>query len=378
MKRNKAISVCHVTSAHSRYDGRIFLKQCSSLAKNNYKVTLLCCDTLDDEVKNKVNIVSINKQFSSLRDRIFNSKRMLKKMCLEINADIYQFHDPDLLSLALYMKRKGKVVIFDSHEDYPSLFLEKQSIPVFLRKCLSSVYSLYEKHVFKKIDGVICVADYQLDRIKRINSNAVIITNYPIIDNDFKKNKSVKNTLCFAGGVRADWNHDTVIKAIEDIDDVKYMVAGSYKESYLETLKSYNGFEKVEFLGKLDKKGVKDLYSNSNVGIALCSYRPNTCYRKGSLGNTKIFEYMMYELPVIFTDFEVFKEILKEGIYGIAVNPYSVDEVKDAIKYLIDNPDVALKMGKTGRMLVEKKYNWDTQIPILLSVYKKLVKKNEK
>lgn len=378
MKRNKVISVCHVTSAHSRYDGRIFLKQCSSLAKNNYKVTLLCCDTLDDEVKNKVNIVSINKQFSSLRDRIFDSKRMLKKMCLEINADIYQFHDPDLLSLALYMKRKGKVVIFDSHEDYPSLFLEKQSIPVFLRKCLSSVYSLYEKHVFKKIDGVICVADYQLDRIKRINSNAVIITNYPIIDNDFKKNKSVKNTLCFAGGVRADWNHDTVIKAIEDIDDVKYMVAGSYKESYLETLKSYKGFEKAEFLGKLDKKGVKDLYSNSNVGIALCSYRPNTCYKKGSLGNTKIFEYMMYELPVIFTDFDVFKNILKEGKFGIAVNPYSVDEVKDAIKYLIDNPDVALKMVKTGRMLVEKKYNWDTQIPILLSVYKKLVRKNEK
>ena len=377
MKRNKVISVCHVTSAHGRYDGRIFLKQCSSLAKNNYKVTLLCCDTLDDEVKNKVNIVSINKQFSSLRDRIFNSKRMLKKMCLEINADIYQFHDPDLLSLALYMKRKGKVVILDSHEDYPSLFLEKQSIPVFLRKCLSSVYSLYEKHVFKKIDGVICVADYQLDRIKKINSNAVIITNYPIIDNDFKKNKNVKNTLCFAGGVRADWNHDTVIKAIEDIDDVKYMVAGSYKESYLETLKSYKGFEKVEFLGKLDKKGVKDLYSNSNVGIALCSYRPNTCYKKGSLGNTKIFEYMMYELPVIFTDFEVFKEILKEGIYGIAVNPYDSKEVEAALRYLLDNPKIAMEMGAIGRKLVVEKYNWEAQAKILIKFYNDVVKSNE-
>ena len=377
MKRNKAISVCHVTSAHSRYDGRIFLKQCSSLAKNNYKVTLLCCDTLDDEVKNKVNIVSINKQFSSLRDRIFNSKRMLKKMCLEINADIYQFHDPDLLSLALYMKRKKKVVIFDSHEDYPSLFLERQNIPFFLRKFLSSIYLLYEKHIFKKIDGVICVADYQLDRIKKINSNAVIITNYPIIDNDFKKNKSVKNTLCFAGGVRADWNHDTVIKAIEDIDDVKYMVAGSYKESYLETLKSYNGFEKVEFLGKLDKKGVKDLYSNSNVGIALCSYRPNTCYRKGSLGNTKIFEYMMYELPVIFTDFEVFKEILKEGIYGIAVNPYDSKEVEAALRYLLDNPKIAMEMGAIGRKLVVEKYNWEAQAKILIKFYNDVVKSNE-
>ena len=84
MEKNKVINVCHVTSAHSRYDGRIFLKQCSSLAKNNYNVTLLCCDTLDDEVKNKVNVVSIDKHFSSLRDRIFNSKRMLKK-----NAYVY-------------------------------------------------------------------------------------------------------------------------------------------------------------------------------------------------------------------------------------------------------------------------------------------------
>ena len=377
MEKNKVINVCHVTSAHSRYDGRIFLKQCSSLAKNNYNVTLLCCDTLDDEVKNNVNVVSIDKHFSSLRDRIFNSKRMLKKKCLEINADIYQFHDPDLLSLALYMKRKKKVVIFDSHEDYPSLFLERQNIPFFLRKFLSSIYLLYEKHIFKKIDGVICVADYQLDRIKKINSNAVIITNYPIIDNDFKKNKNVKNTLCFAGGVRADWNHDTVIKAIKDIDDVKYIVAGSYKESYLETLKSYKGFEKVEFLGKLDKKGVKDLYSNSNVGIALCSYRPNTCYKKGSLGNTKIFEYMMYELPVIFTDFDVFKNILKEGKFGIAVNPYDSKEVEAMLRYLLDNPKIAKEMGSIGRKLVVEKYNWETQAKILIKFYNDVVKSNE-
>ena len=58
------IKVCHVTSAHNRYDGRIFLKQCVSLANNDYDVTLLCCDTLPDEKKNNVNIVSVNKKFN--------------------------------------------------------------------------------------------------------------------------------------------------------------------------------------------------------------------------------------------------------------------------------------------------------------------------
>ena len=155
------------------------------------------------------------------------------------------------------------------------------------------------------------------------------------------------------------------------------MVAGSYKESYLETLKSYNGFEKVEFLGKLDKKGVKDLYSNSNVGIALCSYRPNTCYKKGSLGNTKIFEYMMYELPVIFTDFDVFENILKEGKFGIAVNPYDSKEVEAALRYLLDNPKIAMEMGAIGRKLVVEKYNWEAQAKILIKFYNDVVKSNE-
>ena len=83
MKNDKRkIKVCHVTSAHNRYDGRIFLKQCVSLVNNNYDVTLLCCDNIPDEKKNNVNIVSTNKKFSSIYDRIFNSKKILKKKYL--------------------------------------------------------------------------------------------------------------------------------------------------------------------------------------------------------------------------------------------------------------------------------------------------------
>ena len=110
------MKVCHVTSAHNRYDGRIFLKQCTSLAKK-YDVTLLCCDTLENEIKNNVKIVSINRKFNNVFERIFLSKKNLRNKCVEIDADIYEFHDSELLSLAKYMKKKGNKVIFDSHED---------------------------------------------------------------------------------------------------------------------------------------------------------------------------------------------------------------------------------------------------------------------
>ena len=52
------MKICHVTSSHPRYDGRIFEKECTSLA-NKYDVTLLCSDNMKDETKNNVYIKSI-------------------------------------------------------------------------------------------------------------------------------------------------------------------------------------------------------------------------------------------------------------------------------------------------------------------------------
>lgn len=368
------MKICHVTSAHNRYDGRIFLKQCKSLSKK-YDVSLLCCDDLDDEIKDNVKIISTHHKFKNRYDRMLNSNKVLKRKCLEINADVYQFHDADLLSLALYMKKKGKKVIFDSHEDYVALLLEREWVPKMLRKPLSKIYEVKEKRVLKKIDYVICAPQHIIKRIRKINKNAEIITNYPIIDeNVSKKNESKENILIFAGGIRSDWNHEVVIKAIQDIPNIKYYLIGSCSKEYYEKLKELDQNKKVQFFNKMPFSEVKKMYTKANMGIALCSYRPNVNYKEGSLGNTKIFEFMMYELPVIFTDFVCFKNINKESQYGISVNPYDVNEVKAAIEYLIKNKKEAEKYGKNGRKLVETKYNWKEQEKVLFQIYDKISK----
>jgi len=43
------------------------------------------------------------------------------KKALEVDAEVYHFHDPDLLFLALKLKKKGKKVIYDVHENYPGI-----------------------------------------------------------------------------------------------------------------------------------------------------------------------------------------------------------------------------------------------------------------
>lgn len=55
------IKICHLTSVHSRTDTRVFIKECSSLAKFGYEVTLLVADGKENEVKNGVAIISVNR-----------------------------------------------------------------------------------------------------------------------------------------------------------------------------------------------------------------------------------------------------------------------------------------------------------------------------
>ena len=362
------MKVCHVTSAHNRYDGRIFLKQLSSLAKK-YDCYLICCDELADEIKNNIKIKSTAKKFKNRYERFLKSKSVLKKKCLEVDADIYQFHDSDLLSLACELKKLGKIVIFDAHEDYEALFLEREWIPNIFRNMLLKGFIKKEKKIYPKLDYVVCAARHIEDKIKKYSNKTITIENFPILEELDKNNKKKNNVICFAGSIRKDWNHETIIKAINKIDDITYKIAGQCTDDYYNQLSNIDGFSKVNFLGKKSYKDVLALYKESKIGMALCSYLPNTNNKKGSFGNTKIFEYMMNELPIIFTDFEIYKKINKEKKFGIAVNPYNEKQVKKAIQYLINNPKEAKEMGKNGRYLVENKYNWNILEKRLLDMY---------
>ena len=67
--------VCHITSAHKRYDVRIFFKQCKSLAKHGYDVTLLVSDEKENEEIDGVKIISIKFKPKNRIDRFINVRK---------------------------------------------------------------------------------------------------------------------------------------------------------------------------------------------------------------------------------------------------------------------------------------------------------------
>ena len=242
--------VCHITSAHGRYDTRIFFKQCQSLAKNGYEVTLLVNDDKEDEVLEGVRITSTKYQPQNRIARFVNSRGKLLNKAMEINADIYQLHDPDLLPIGKKLIKANKKVIFDSHEDVPRQIKDKNWIPKAVRNVVSKSYELYERHVVKSFNAVISVTPHIVERFKKINPNAVMVTNYPVIDENNVVIRRPERAICFAGGVVEEYRHHNIIKAIEDIKDIKYILAGPVTNEYLSLLKELPAWHKVEYLGK--------------------------------------------------------------------------------------------------------------------------------
>lgn len=308
--------ICHITSVHPRYDGRIFRKMCVSLANNGYDVTLLVIDNKPDEVKDGVHIIPIDKQFKNSFDRIFNSWKFLYKKALEINADIYHLHDPELIQLGTKLKQKGKKVIFDSHEDYVLSILQKNWLPQFSRTLVQKMYAKYEKKKLAKFDGIIGVTPQLMTHLKTINDNIVMITNYPLLEN-VKRKDSSGFTLCFAGGITPNWSHESIIKAVNKFEGaVRYNLMGNIDDRYKEKLQMLEGFKYVNLIGTVSYHDVLEYYGASSLGIALHKYMPMVYDHEGSLGNTKIFEMMMSELPVICTDFTLWTEIIEKNQTG--------------------------------------------------------------
>ena len=110
--------IVHLTSVHPRYDTRIFFKQCRSLAAAGHEVILVVADHYDDEWLDGVRIISVGSCRGRI-DRITRSSRLVVRKALELNADLYHCHDPELLLWTNKYMKNNAVIVYDMHENPP-------------------------------------------------------------------------------------------------------------------------------------------------------------------------------------------------------------------------------------------------------------------
>jgi glycosyltransferase involved in cell wall biosynthesis len=369
--------VCHLTSVHARYDTRIFQKECRSLSKAGYEVSLIVADGNGDEIVDKIKIYDVGFESNRIKRTISVLGRLNTK-ALELDCEIYHFHDPELIFSGLKLKKAGKKVIFDMHENIPADISEKKYLPVFLRKLFSKIYEKLEIYAVKRLDGIVSTIQSVNTRLAPYNNNIKLVTNYPDVLNNIEKLPIKENILCFAGAIVPNWQHKEIIQALDNLENVKYLMAGPAEANYLEELKLLKSWSKVEYLGVVPINTVFEMYKKATIGMVIHIYCKNMDGVNGSLSNTKLFEFMNWEIPVICTDYVLWKEIVdKNEKCGICINPYNTNAISESINYLINNPELAKKMGKSGRNAVIKKYNWQSQEKILLDLYQIIINNNK-
>lgn len=367
------IKICHVTSVHTAKDGRIFYKECCSLAKAGYDVYEIA-PNVEDELANGVKIYGVRLPKKRIM-RMISGRINIYKKCLGINADVYHFHDPELIPVGLKLKKKNnKKIIFDSHEDVPFQILTKTWIPKFFRKTFSQLYAYYEKYMLKDYNALVSVTPHIVERLRTINPNTYQITNYPILKEKWIDKRLWNNSIAYFGLIDQTKMIHTVVKAMENLESVSLLLGGLSNNKYLEKLKAFSGWKKVKYYGKLPFIDVQKIIHEVSIGIALNDYIPNYGGNIGSLGNTKQFEFMQIGIPIICTDFVLWKEIIDEWKCGICVNPHDIQAIRDAINYLIENKDIAKEMGDNAKKAVIERYNWKTQETVLLNLYDGLFK----
>lgn len=370
----KKIKVCHLTTAHSSHDIRILKKECVSLANNGFDVTLIA-PNCKEEVIEGVNIQSLNIKVTGRFSRFFKVAKKLYEKALVLNADIYHFHDPDFMFYGVKLIRKNKKVIYDIHEDYPLNILEKHWIPKILRPLVSFIYSEIEKYSIKKYTALISVTPQIISRIKKTNPNTFLVTNYPILKKDFEDFNIDLNSkkFIFAGVVEPLRMIHVLVEAMDMIpNEASFVLAGDGTSEYFEELAKLTSWNKVDYKGRIPFEDVISYYKKSLFGVVIEDYNLINYNDEGSLGVTKLFEYMMLGLPFIATDFTLHKEIIDKHQCAITVNPRDKDEVIKALNYMYNNPNEIKKMGERGRKAVKEIYNWNTQEKELLRLYTSL------
>ena len=374
------ISVCHLTLLHKLDDARVFYKECRSLAKNGFDVTLIGFEDTDYQiVKDGVKIISINIPTKNRIEVIRKRGKSAYRKALEINADVYHIHEPELLSVARKLKRKGKKVIYDSHEFYGwQLYygVHKPKIidvpPAFMR-LYARLFMLHEAKICRKLDAVIAVCTFKgKNYFENRAARTVYIRNTPVINDEISQQDITNcDSIAYIGGLTYERGVTHLIKACHKAR-MKLILAGNFvKNSYKEEVMAMPEWECVDYRGFLNRQGMDEVMRQSCIGIS-------NILNVGQYNNidtfpTKVLDYMMMGLPVILSDTDFHKKMNEKYHFGICIDPSDIEKMAEAIKFLQNNPEKAKKMGENGRKLVLEDWNWGVDEQRLIELYRSII-----
>ena len=367
--------IAHLTSAHPWNDVRIFVKECRSLA-HGFEVFLIAPGDFHEKEVDGVKVRAFPRATTRLRRFLLVPWRVLV-MARQVRAQIYHFHDPDLLPVGVILRMLGAKVVYDIHEDIPKQVLHKYWIPKPARKLIAGAYGAMEKVAVRIFSHSFTVTQPIVERFA--SPKVSLVTNYPVPEEltlaDAQPYLQRPPNILYVGGISEPRGIRELVAALDLLpteNPARLLLAGRvFPEIFLDQLRPLPGWKRVEFLGFQSRPDVARCLGRARVGMVTLRSTPNHLHSIP----VKMFEYLAAGLPIIASDFPFWRSLLDKHNCALFVDPSKPAEISKAIQWILDHPDDARQMGERGIAAVRTEFNWETQVPHLVATYERLAQK---
>jgi glycosyltransferase involved in cell wall biosynthesis len=290
---------------------------------------------------------------------------------------VVHFHNPELLPLAVGLSWLGCKVVYDAHEDMPRQIMAKHWVPRWARGSVARVTATVEFLASRRMDAVVAAWPGIAERFPA--DRTVLVRNFPPIG-ELASLHPVPHALrrpafAYVGGISEVRGIREMVEAVGRVGSPgtsipRLLLGGRFAPALLESeVSRMAGWERVDFRGWVDRTGVSDILGQSRAGLMTLHPTPNHLRSEPN----KLFEYMSAGLPVVVSDFPVWRAIVEEAECGLMVDPFDVDAIASAMQWILDHPEEAEAMGRRGREAVESKWNWEGEGERLVELYRRLV-----
>jgi glycosyltransferase involved in cell wall biosynthesis len=366
--------ICHICSGHTADDGRVFHRACVSLASEGYEVHLIARGEGSQPFTRKGVVVHPMPQPPNRMARMMQRKR-IAELASELKPALFHVHEPELLGPVL-SRAGSQPVIWDVHESYLDVLLDRAWIPRALRPLARAAWDRRERLLITRCAGIAAATEGVAARYRSLHADVQVIANVPSIHPDpFDPAARRDGRTCVFTGVLGDNRglHETLsalcILKSRGLRVPLVFAGGStgYAEQLLREASALDIRDQVNYLGVLTKEEVIGVQNGASIGLV-----PHLPYGNNLLAwPVKMLEFMSVALPLVYSDLPGHREIVSDSGAGIAVDPTRPEAIADAIGFLVNTPDTARQMGQAGRRAVHERLNWEVESRKLIRLYER-------
>jgi glycosyltransferase involved in cell wall biosynthesis len=370
--------ICHITTVHPAKDARIFYRMSRALAERGYTVTLIAPESFEDSL---VRMSTWNTQI----ERSGRTKRfaLALRATLSEGADIYHFHDPELLPLGFVLKalRPSAAVVYDVHEDYPAMMRVKYWIPERLRPLVAQAAHLANTAAGVCLDGIVVADPHVQQDFRHVALHKTIVYyNFPTLSLFTPAPAEppvVQADLVYIGGMSERSGIFVLLDALVLLAKqgiTPFVRLAGYTDGVAGLVAIQQGIRtrglgtQVELRGRIPHTQVPAWIRSGRIGLV--TLQPIAKFLKNI--PTKMFEYWVCGLPVIASDLPPIRPFLTHGKNGLLFAPTSAEDLAHVIAWLMKNPFVGQVMGQHGQEQVFRDWNNDRQIDGLIRLYEQI------